>query len=149
MRVLKVIVGFVTILLVLIAMGIMLLPAWDLSFIRSQLESEATEYLGLKVNIDGSIQLEPSLVPRIRIEDVRVANPAWASRPNFAMAKTLEMRVALWPMLKGEVEFLSATCEDVDVLLEEGPDGTDNFTALLSDDSTDFDVIDTLNLRAM
>ena len=48
--------------------------------------------------------------------------------PDFARVKHLEIKVALLPLLRGELEVLDVTVKEADLLLEVGAGDTDNFT---------------------
>ncbi|MFQ5544394.1 MAG: AsmA family protein, partial [Acidiferrobacterales bacterium] len=80
------------------------------------------------VKLDGEMSLKPSLWPRIVVEDVHIANPEWASRPNFASADRLEFQAALLPLIWGDLRVLSLALDGGDILLEGRPDGTNNWT---------------------
>ena len=113
-------------LLLVLAVGALFLI--DANAYRSQVESLASTALGRKVTVEGDMQFVPSLLPRLAAEGVRIANPAWASRPDFATAKRFEIVLALLPLLRNEVVIHELELDGADVLLEEGPAGADNWT---------------------
>jgi uncharacterized protein involved in outer membrane biogenesis len=113
-------------LLFLLTVGTLLLVG--VNAYRSQIESLASTALGRQVTLAGDIRLVPSLLLRLTAEGVRIANPAWASRPDFATAKRLEIVLALLPLLRDEVVVPELGLEGADVLLEEGPQGANNWT---------------------
>jgi len=128
LRLTKLIFGSLAVLAILAVLLATALSFLDLSLFRAQLESRATIALDRRVAFAGSIELEPSLHPRIVVEDVHIANPAWASRSDFAHVQRLEIRVALLPLLQGELTVLDVIMKGADVLLEVGADDSDNFT---------------------
>jgi uncharacterized protein involved in outer membrane biogenesis len=73
---------------------------------RGQLEARAAATLGRQVQFAGPIRLELSLRPRIVIEDISIGNPNWASGTHFAEAEKIGVRVALLPMLRGDLRVL-------------------------------------------
>ena len=58
---------------------------------------------GRQVHIDGDARITVLPAPGIRLEQVRLANAAWASEPHMATLKRLDLRLALWPLLNGEI----------------------------------------------
>ena len=100
----------------------------DPNVYRAQLAQGASVAFGRQVHFEGPIALEPSLRPRVVIENLKISNPGWASRPYLAKVEQVEVRVELLPLLWGEVNAVSVAFKGIDLLLEKGPKGTDNFT---------------------
>mgnify|MGYP000011757635 CR=1 FL=1 len=99
----------------------------DPTVFRDQLEKTASDAFNRPVKFSGPINLAPSLRPRIVIEDIIISNPKWASRPNLAEIDRLDLRVALFPLLRGELTILDVSFSGMDLFLEEGPDGLKNY----------------------
>ncbi len=95
---------------------------------RDQIEAQGSEAFGRPLTIDGEITLRPSLSPRITVDDIRVGNPDWASRPYLLVAQRLELQVDLLALLGGELNVLDVVFEGADLLLEQRGDGVNNFT---------------------
>jgi uncharacterized protein involved in outer membrane biogenesis len=100
----------------------------DPSVFRSQLEARGTTAFGRQVKINGLIHLERSLRPRIILEDISIANPEWATGERFAAAEKVSLQVALLPLLSGKLRILDVSLNGVDLFIEEGPDGVNNYT---------------------
>jgi uncharacterized protein involved in outer membrane biogenesis len=113
-------------LLLVLAVGALFLI--DANAYRSQIESLAGTALGRKITVEGDMRFVPSLLPRLAAEGVRIANPGWASRPDFATAKHFEIVLAVLPLVRDEVVIHELELEGADVLLEEGPEGANNWT---------------------
>ncbi len=123
------IIGWSAIALVaLIAVLLVILLLVDVTVYRGQLQSGVSTVLGRSVRFEGDISLTPSLWPTIVVEDVHIANPEWASRPNFSSAERLEFQVALLPLIRGDLKILKLALEGSDILLETRPDGRNNWT---------------------
>ena len=114
-------------LLILVVLVVAALFLKDPAVFRSQLEARAAAALGRQVQFDGPIRLERSLRPRIIIEDITIGNPDWASGAHFAEAEKIGVQVALLPLLRGELRILDVSFTGVDLFIEEGPDGTNNY----------------------
>lgn len=71
---------------------------------RGLIESQAEKMTGREVSIGGPISL--SVFPRLalEVEDLRIANPPGARRPQMASLERLELGVALWPLLDRRIE---------------------------------------------
>ena len=75
----------------------------------------------------GAVSLRPGLTPRLVAEDATLANLPGGSRPEMARIRRLEAKLALLPLLRGEVAFGSIVIDGADILLERLPDGTPNW----------------------
>ena len=128
MRIFKIVV-FVLIGLVLLAVAaVVALIFVDPSVYRNQLETRASAALGREFQIKGPIHLERSLRPRIIVEDISIDNPAWATGRHFATAEKVDVQVALFPLLRGELRILDTAFIGVKLYIEEGPDDANNYT---------------------
>ena len=116
--------------LVLVAgLGYVLFPFLiDEERYRAPLEAGASFALGRQVTIEGPISLSLSLHPTLVLEDVHIANPSWASRPDLLHATRLEVQLALLAALMQEVVIDKVLFDGVDLLLEEGPHESNNWT---------------------
>ena len=128
MRLTKLLLASLALLAVLAAGLVTALLLLDLGIFRGQIEARASIAFDRRVAIGGSVHLEPSLRPLLVAEDVRIGNPDWASRADFAHIQRLEVRVALLPLLLGDLEVLDVVFAGADVLLEVGADDRNNFT---------------------
>jgi uncharacterized protein involved in outer membrane biogenesis len=128
MRTFKII-FFVFIGLVLVAIAaVAALIFVDPSIYRNQLETRASAAFARQFKIEGPIHLERSLRPRIILEDITIGNPDWAVGAHFAEAEKVGIQVALLPLLKGKLNVLDVSFSGVNLFIEEGPDGANNYT---------------------
>ncbi len=96
-RLIKLFLGSLAALAVLAVLLVTALLFLDLGMFRGQIEARGTEAFDRRLTIAGPMRLKPSFQPLLVVEDVRIGNPEWASRPDFAHIQRLEIRVALWP----------------------------------------------------
>ena len=82
---------------------------------------------GRELTITGPVRLAWSLVPTLSVEGVSLANPPGASRPAMATLARVDVRVALWPLLRRRVEVRRLTLAGADVLLERDASGQPNW----------------------
>ena len=122
------------IFIILIGLGLMAVVAFaalmfvDPSIFRNQIETRASATLGRKFQIAGPIRLERSLRPRIIVEDITIGNPNWATGAHFATAGKVGLQVALLPLLRGDLRILDVAFSGVNLFIEKGPDGANNYT---------------------
>ncbi|MBT7951805.1 MAG: AsmA family protein [Gammaproteobacteria bacterium] len=131
------------ILLILAGLGVVVLigvviviSQIDVSEYKEQALAQVEKATGRKASIDGDLDLSISLSPAIIAEGVRFANADWGSRPDMATIKRIEVKVALLPLLGGEVEIQRFILIEPDVLLEKNAAGKGNWE-IGAADSTD------------
>ena len=100
----------------------------DVDSHRVPIERLVSAAFGREVVFEGPITLEPSLTPRLTIEGLKISNPAWASRPFLATVERFKIQAELLPLLEGELEIRALEFHGVDLRLEDGPDGNNNYT---------------------
>lgn len=100
----------------------------DWSAWRHQIEAYAEQATGRSVTIAGdvSIRLLPS--PRIVLSDVRIANPPDTVSDRFVSARSVDIDMALGPLLKGRVEVTSLVVDGAVFQFEHMGSGFGNWT---------------------
>lgn len=117
-----------------IALGVLALAlaafvlSFDLNQYRRLLEAAASEALGRAVTLGGPLTLAVSLTPTIAAEQVRIANPPWASRSHLAEAARAEIQIDLLPLLRKQLVVRQIGLDGADILLEATADGVNNWT---------------------
>lgn len=119
----------VLVLVLLAGLGYALFPFLiDAEQYRRPLEARASFALGRRVTIKGPISLSLSLHPTLVLEDVHIANPSWSSRPDLLQASRLEAQLSFLELLRRELVINKVFFDGVDILLEEGPNESNNWT---------------------
>lgn len=119
----------VLVLVLLAGLGYALFPFLiDEEQYRRPLEAGASFALGRQVTIEGPITFSLSLHPTLVLEHVHIANPSWASRPDLLHATRLEAQLSFLALLRREVVVTKVFFDGVDLLLEEGPQESNNWT---------------------
>ena len=114
--------------IVLAAFLLFVIASWiwmatlDLQVQRAHFETLASQILGRNVRIDGPLSLSPSVFPRVSIENIRIANPDWATQRDFLVVNRLEVEISPLALLRDkfvirEIELTGATLH-----LQRGPD---------------------------
>lgn len=114
-------------LLLAAAAGVVLfLATLDASVYRRALERQLSTALGRTV-LAGSVSIGLSVPPTLFARDLRIANPGWASRPDFVTAASGNVGVDLLALWHGHVELRALHLQGVDLLLERNADGAGNW----------------------
>ena len=114
-------------LLLAAALGLMLfLKTLDPGVYQRALERQLSSVLDRKVSI-GSVSFDLAGRPTLSVRDLRIANPPWASRPDFVTAASGEARVDLVALWQGRVELRGMRLAGVDLLLERNAQGEGNW----------------------
>jgi len=71
----------------------------------------------------GEVEFDLFPLPSLRAHDLALANPAWARGRSFVTAKDAVARLALLPLLAGEVRIKSLALDHVSLDLEAAPGG--------------------------
>ncbi|HTE16531.1 MAG TPA: AsmA family protein [Burkholderiales bacterium] len=97
--------------------------AFDWNWLKSPIEKAVTSSTGRRFEIQGDLKGEWRLHPRFRMSGVRFANPEWSKNPLLLSADAIEIKIALWPLLKKRVHIHELTLERPSVFLERLKDG--------------------------
>jgi len=105
---------------------VLALALFDWNWLKGPIESRVSAATGRSLVIEGPVsgiwQWRP-FGPRLRLENVRFANPEWATSKLMLAADALEIRVALLPLLAGRVHVLDLGLIRPVVTLERLADG--------------------------
>ena len=135
MRIFKVILWVLMGLVLVAVAAVAALIFVDPTAYRNQIETRTSAAFGREFKIAGPIHLERSLRPRIIVEDISIGNPDWTTDTHFATAEKVGIQVALFPLLRGNLRVLDVSFSGVDLFIEEGPDGANNYTFGSGDES--------------
>ncbi len=93
----------------------------------------AESAIGRDVRIDGALEMELSLAPRLTAKGVEIGNAPWSSRPVMVVAEALSARIKLLPLLWREIVF-DVSLQDAKAIFEVDTDGRRNW--MLSPDGS-------------
>jgi uncharacterized protein involved in outer membrane biogenesis len=95
----------------------------DIDRYKGRIEHQVSKTLGREFAIEGDSELKISLHPRVVLRDFRLGNAPWGSKANMITVGQAEVRVALLPLLRGEIEIENLLLIEPDILLEIDKDG--------------------------
>lgn len=123
----KIVYGIIALLVVVVA-ALFIAPAvinWD-SY-KPDITAQIEAATGRKLWIDGDIDVTLLPSPRLRVNDVRLANMAGATSADMARLKSLQLHLALGPLITGDIQVTSLTLVDPVIELERLEDGRANW----------------------
>ena len=110
---------YLGVLLVLVLCSALIAPYFiDWSIYRADIERYASRLVGRDVRIGGDVRIAILPTPVLSVTDLRIANLEGAVTEDFLRADSLEIRVALSPLLKGEVDVQSLAFDGAAIELE-------------------------------
>lgn len=123
----KVLVALLLLFLVLLA-GILVAPGFvDWNGQKGRLAAQIKALTGRDLTIAGDIRLTLLPAPALSAEQVGFANIPGGSVPEMARIRQLDLRIALLPLLRGEIQVESLVLIEPEILLEVLPDGRRNW----------------------
>jgi uncharacterized protein involved in outer membrane biogenesis len=103
----------VLLLLVIVAV------VWDWNWFKGPIERRVSAATGREFSIDGDLDVDLGLRPRITARDIHFGNAKWSDVTEMASAQQLDFRIALWPLLRGRVELPYVALDKPRLLLEQ------------------------------
>ena len=100
----KVFIGVVAVVLILLATALIVPSFIDWNDYKDEIAAKAGKVTGRELDIGGDIRLTLLPAPTLVVTDVRLANIDGAADAEMIRLKSLEVRVALAPLLAGEIQ---------------------------------------------
>ncbi len=112
-------------LLAIIA-GYVVLTQVDFNSYKNVIIKTVYDATGRRLEI-GDIQVKPSFNPVVEVRDLTLSNAEWAKTPVMASVKSVELGIAIIPLLKKNFEINTFTVSEAVVNLEENAAGKANW----------------------
>jgi len=119
--------GVVGLLVVAVAAVAVFLARFDPNTLKPRIEAAAEQATGRKLTLNGPIRLSWSLWPTVALSDVALANPAGLSRSEMARLQSLDVQLAVLPLLHDRIEITRLVLQHPDILLEIDRQGRPNW----------------------
>lgn len=124
----KVLIAIVGLVIVLVA-AVLLVPSLiDWNGYKPEIQAAARDATGRELTIGGDLSLSILPSPTLSVADVSLANVEGGTAPDMASLESLDVSVALIPLLSGEIRVTSVTLVKPVIVLERLPDGRANWT---------------------
>lgn len=131
----KLLIGLLVVV-VLLGGAVVIAPSFiDWNKERDQITELASSFTGREVKITGDISAAILPTPRLAISGLEVASIDGTKEPYLARIKSIEVVVALMPLLSGDVQIESVFVEAPDIALERLSDGRANWVFEAKEDS--------------
>lgn len=96
---------------------------FDANWLKGPIERAVSEKTGRAFEIQGELGIILRGHPRLRMGQVRFANPSWATEPEALRLEQAEISIALWPLLHGRIVLPEVSLVKPVVALERSADG--------------------------
>ncbi|MCS6853921.1 MAG: AsmA family protein [Elioraea sp.] len=119
--------GLAALVLIAAAGLAVVIATFDVEAQKPRIAAAVRDATGREIAFRGPIRLRPSLQPTLVAEDVGFANAPWGSRSEMARVASLEVKLALLPLVRGEVAAERIVLIEPDILLETDREGRGNW----------------------
>ncbi len=106
----------------------------NLDNLRPMVEETASAVLKRKVVITGSVELLPTLNPRLEVQGVRIDNPENWGSSDFVAVKLLRLQLGLIDLFQKKISIDEITAEGLSVYLESRKDDINNWSFTAPDE---------------
>jgi len=114
--------------IVLVVIAAFVVPSFiDWNSYKPEITERIEALTGRQLSIDGDIEIALLPSPKLRISDARLANLEGAKSADMARLQALDLRLALGPLLSGDIQVSSLTLIDPVIELERLADGRSNW----------------------
>ena len=132
MRVLKIaVISIVSLFLIITIAGYVLLSKIDFNQYKATIVAKVKESTGRDLFV-GDIKFKLSFVPTVEVSDVVFSNAEWANKTDMLTAKSIDVSVALIPLINKSIVIDAFKIKDAEINLEENKKGQNNWTFDLS-----------------
>ncbi|MFP6771709.1 MAG: AsmA family protein [Alphaproteobacteria bacterium] len=123
----KLLIGFAVLVTILIA-GLVIGPSFfNWNDHKAEIIAAFHDATGLELAINGNISLKIIPAPALSVQDISLAGGAGTDAPDILTLKALEVRVALAPLISGEIQVTSVRLIQPHLLLEVAAGGRANW----------------------
>ena len=126
-RAVKWILGIIAGVVVLCIIGIViLLSSYDFNNFKPVISKAVYDATGRELSIGSNIDLKIGLSPSLVLSDITFQNANWGSRKEMVKINRFEVKVALLPLIKGNINVKRFILQDPDILIETNKNGKTN-----------------------
>jgi len=99
----------------------------DLNDYKQQIEEATTEATGRQLRLEGDVSIAWSLIPTLVIEKAHFSNAAWGSAADMVSLDKFEVRLALYPLIKRDIQVTKVLLIGPHILIETNKAGVGNW----------------------
>jgi len=123
-KTIKITAGLVAVVLIAIAV---IISTTDINQYKGRIIELVEDATGRNLQIGGDLKFALSLVPTVVVEDVKFSNATWGSKPEMMSLKKFELKVALLPLITGNIQVNKIIFIDPEIFLETNNKGIGNW----------------------
>lgn len=123
----KIGIGLLAVIVLLVAVVLVAPSFVDWNVYKDRIAVEVRKAIGRELSIDGDISLVLLPAPALSVENVRLANAPDGSEPTMVTLDSLQVRIAVPPLLQGRLQVNQITLVKPTILIEVLPDGRGNW----------------------
>ncbi len=118
----------IAVVIVLIVTVYIILSSYNFNKLKPQISKVAKDATGRELILDGDIELKMGITPSLMVDRVSFQNAPWGSQREMAKIKYLEVKIALLPLIFGNMEIKRLIVVEPDILIETDPSGKSNLS---------------------
>jgi uncharacterized protein involved in outer membrane biogenesis len=115
-------------LFALMAAAVIILETYDYNRFKPMIAGAVKQATGRELVIEGDIDFDLGWYPGIVARSLRFQNAPWGSRPDAITIGSVEIELALLPLVIGRIEIQQLIVDTPDILVETNSAGVTNFT---------------------
>ncbi|SVD61719.1 uncharacterized protein METZ01_LOCUS414573, partial [marine metagenome] len=123
----KILYGILAFLLLAVVAALVAPSLIDWNRYKDKIIAHASQELGRQLSVDGEISLAILPVPAFSVTGIRIASLDGSDVPEMLRLKSLDVQVALLPLLVGSLEIARIVLVEPDITLERLMDGRGNW----------------------
>ena len=116
-----------TIIIVAAVAVVIFIKTFDLNKYKPMIEKLVYDQTGRQLSLKGDAGLKISLIPTVVINDISLSNAPWSANKNMIEAQSVEVSVAILPLLHKEVIIDNVSLVKPQIYLEKNQDGAANW----------------------
>ncbi|MGD9160179.1 MAG: AsmA family protein [Desulfobacteraceae bacterium] len=106
---------------------VIILFSYDFNDLKPVISKAVYDATGRELVIDSDIDLDIGFSPSLVLSGIKFQNAGWGSRKEMVKVGRFEVKVALLPLIKGNIEVNRFILKDTDILIETDKKGKANF----------------------
>jgi uncharacterized protein involved in outer membrane biogenesis len=99
----------------------------DLNDYKQQIQDATADATGRQLQLEGDVSIAWSLIPTLVIEKATFSNVSWGTAPEMVSLDKFEVRLALYPLLKREIQVTKVLLDGPQILVETNKEGVGNW----------------------
>ncbi len=115
---------------------IVFIKTFDLNKYKPMIEKLVYEQTGRQLSLKGDAGLKISLIPTVVVNDIALSNAPWSANQNMIEAQSVEVSVAVLPLLHKEVIIDNVSLVKPQIYLEKNKSGVANWEFSALQDTT-------------